>query len=155
MTDLRSPELNEAEELLEIQNESLCEQAVEAYTAEQVAALTPPDQDAEGYRSLIENGSFRMLVAEEGGLIGFGGFHAGDCQIHSLYVSPNHAGEGVGTQILTEIECLARDEGCTELFGLVGLNAAEFYAEHGYERVGEEFLNEDPVIPFIRVEKTL
>lgn len=57
--------------------------------------------------------------------------------VEAVYVHPDHAGEGVGSAILADLEREARDRGLASLGLQASLNAVEFYERRGYERERE------------------
>ena len=56
-------------------------------------------------------------------------------EVQSLYVAPEAAGRGVGTALLTEIECRALNEGYAVLGLVSSTNAVTFYENFGYSVV--------------------
>jgi putative acetyltransferase len=74
-----------------------------------------------------------LLVAEMAGRVsGFGRLVFSTAEIASLYVSPNCAGMGLGTKILSELESAARKRGLVSLWLHAALNAEEFYSRCGF-----------------------
>lgn len=57
--------------------------------------------------------------------------------VEAVYVHPDHAGAGVGSVLLSDLEREARDRGLASLGMHASLNAVGFYERHGYERVRE------------------
>ncbi|UIP00864.1 GNAT family N-acetyltransferase [Halobaculum sp. CBA1158] len=57
--------------------------------------------------------------------------------VEAVYVHPDHAGAGVGSLLLSDLEREARDRGLASLGMHASLNAVGFYERHGYERVRE------------------
>ena len=77
-----------------------------------------------------------FTVAVRGGEIaGFGHVVLDAGEVHAVYVHPDHAGHGVGSALLAELEGYARGRGLTALALHSSLNAVEFYELAGYERV--------------------
>lgn len=54
-----------------------------------------------------------------------------------LWVDEEHRGEGLGSQLLSEIEVLAKAKGCTLIhLDTFDFQAKDFYLAHGYELFG-------------------
>lgn len=53
-----------------------------------------------------------------------------------MYVHPDHAGGGVGSAILRELEERAEAAGLANLHLIASLNAVSFYERHGWESTG-------------------
>lgn len=80
-------------------------------------------------------------------VVGFGELRVGepddyeesaDAELRAMYVAPDHAGEGVGTALLEELESRARDREVESVVLTASLNAVPFYEYHGYERLREK-----------------
>ena len=56
-----------------------------------------------------------------------------DGQVEGLFVSPQHAGCGLGKRMLKHLEAVARQQGLTRLTLESALNAAPFYRSQGYQ----------------------
>jgi len=149
---LRPVREDDATAMARIRREALRERAADAYTEEQLDSLTSDIDD--GTPIAVERESFRTAVAvENGAVIGYGTVHPDDGQIHAAFVDPEHAGSGVGSRIIRELETFAHEAGTDDLFVLSTPNAVGFYERIGYRSVGEETLGEDPAIPAVRLEK--
>ncbi|MGR6761516.1 GNAT family N-acetyltransferase [Paenibacillus sp. T2-29] len=58
-------------------------------------------------------------------------------EVDILWVDQVHRGKGYGSQLLGEIEQMARDKGCNFIqLNTFSFQAPEFYEKHGYEVVG-------------------
>ncbi|ADO55392.1 GNAT family N-acetyltransferase [Paenibacillus polymyxa] len=58
-------------------------------------------------------------------------------EVDILWVDQVHRGKGYGSQLLDEIEQMARDKGCNFIqLNTFSFQAPEFYEKHGYEVVG-------------------
>ncbi len=77
-----------------------------------------------------------LVYEREGAVAGFGQLDAEAGEITSLFVNPAHAGQGVGTALLTALEDAARRAGLARLRLNSSLNAAAFYESRGYRREG-------------------
>ncbi|QDY86076.1 GNAT family N-acetyltransferase [Paenibacillus polymyxa] len=58
-------------------------------------------------------------------------------EVDILWVDEGHRGKGYGSQLLGEIEQMARDKGCNLIqLNTFSFQAPEFYEKHGYEVIG-------------------
>jgi len=79
------------------------------------------------------------LVAEKNGhVVGFGAFLPATNELTAIYVLPEAGSQGVGKQLLQELERLARERGLTELHLDSSLTAEPFYRANGYVRESTE-----------------
>ncbi|WP_049900678.1 GNAT family N-acetyltransferase [Halococcus agarilyticus] len=77
------------------------------------------------------------IAVRESEVAGFGHVVLGAGEVHAVYVHPEHAGHGVGSALLAELEGYARGQGYSALSLQSSLNAVGFYERAGYERVSE------------------
>ena len=78
----------------------------------------------------------KIIVAENGAaIIGFGVINLNTSSIDSVYIKPGHAGKGIGTMLLHELENIAREFGINQLKLDSTLNATEFYKRMGYKDI--------------------
>lgn len=106
-----------------------------------------------------------ILVAEEGGLVGFliardestlWGSRA--LHIHDLAVDPDHRRRGVGTALLAELKTVARERGVPRIRLEVRLHnegARRFYEEHGFRAVRRLARYYEDGSPALRMELDL
>ncbi|MBB4568513.1 GNAT family N-acetyltransferase [Rhizobium leucaenae] len=59
--------------------------------------------------------------------------------IRTVFVSPLMQGQGVGTQLMAEIELIARSKGITTLVVPSSVTAQAFYAKLGYQAVRDNY----------------
>ncbi len=55
--------------------------------------------------------------------------------LHSLFVHKNQQGKGIATQLLFEVERIAKQYGATEITSEVSLTARPFFEKKGYKVV--------------------
>lgn len=112
-----------------------------------VYRLTEEWYDRERVSDRLADESVLYVVAEtDEGVVGFAEVELADPErtggeIQWLHVHPNHRGEGVGRELLTEVEDRIRASGATRIEGVVlAANEAgnEFYRDNGYTLVGEQ-----------------
>jgi len=111
-------------------------------------ALEPDEEDVARWRERIETWRDRMLVADDGEIVGYAHVRVTDTKpfvgddeagLKELYVRPDRWGEGVGGALLERgIETLPDWVTAVRLETLEGNDrAAGFYEAHGFRRVGE------------------
>jgi putative acetyltransferase len=114
----------------------------EGYDPDQVRAWARKDHGPEGY-PIDEEGHHFVVAEREGEVAGFGDLVPdseevdAEADIRAVYVHPEHAGRGVGSTILAELEGYARGTGVGSIGITASLNAVGFYERAGYERLRE------------------
>lgn len=114
----------------------------ECYDPDQVRAWARKDHGPEGYPT-DEDGHHFVVAERRSEVAGFGDLVPdsedvdADGEVRAVYVHPRHAGRGVGTALLAELEGYARGAGLGSLELSASLNAVGFYERAGYERVRE------------------
>lgn len=78
-------------------------------------------------------------------------FDGGLFQLKQMVVKENWQKKGVGSRLLSEAEARLASYGARRFFLHARESATEFYRKHGYEPVGESFV--EVTIPHIRMEK--
>ncbi|QSX00425.1 GNAT family N-acetyltransferase [Haloterrigena alkaliphila] len=144
---IREATVDDAEAISDVHAAAIREEGSEGYTDRQVEAWLA---NVHPERYPLEEDGFQIVVAEREGDDGDGGDPIGfgllDCeppdvdddrtgQIGAVYVHPDHAREGVGTAILTDLESAAREAGLETLVLTASRNAIGFYEQRGYEGV--------------------
>lgn len=77
------------------------------------------------------------VVEQDDRLVGVG--MAFPDELYFLFVDPDYFGRGIGSEILADLERVARNKFGTETFKLLSvLNAVPFYQSRGYRIVGDE-----------------
>ena len=83
-----------------------------------------------------------IWVAElNGRVVGWGAIR-GD-RLEGLYMDPEFAGQGIGTELLTKLEGLMRGRDIRTIRTEASLNAEGFYLRCGYEPVGPRLPGEE------------
>ena len=117
--------------------------------------------DADNVRrmaGIIASQSELVLVAEvDANIVGFGSIAPKNSELRAIYVHPDFGREGVGSQILSALEELARQHGLDELAMDASLNAEEFYLIHGFAVVerGEHTLTTGTRMRCVKMRKAL
>lgn len=75
-----------------------------------------------------------FLVAHDSNqdLMGFGILDIQNAEISAIYIHPDAAGNGIGTELLCKLEEIARNSNVIEISVNSTLNAKGFYQRHGY-----------------------
>ena len=87
-----------------------------------------------------------FLIAENGNeLIGtiIGGFDGRRGMIYHLAVASSYRENGIGSQLLAEVEKRLRAKGCLKCYLLVltdNVEAAQFYAHHGWQHMPYDYV---------------
>jgi putative acetyltransferase len=78
-------------------------------------------------------------------------------EVRAPYVSPAASGQGVGQEILRELENRAAAQGITRIQLNASLNADTFYRRHGYETLSRSTLrlSDEHEMDCIRMGKNL
>lgn len=169
---VRPTTMDDQSAILEVHERAVYELAGDHYREEVLDAWTDlsddedsSDDGTEDDSAQPENG--RRFVAEvDGTVAGFGDVRfdppeyldeSPDGGVRAVYVSPDHAGEGVGSSLLEPLETTARENDLDSLGLLASVNAQGFYEHHGYEVVAETTFQygEDVEGPAVEMWKNL
>ncbi|EOH94220.1 GNAT family N-acetyltransferase [Enterococcus pallens] len=110
-------------------NKDLTIKQLDQYTIKKVPALTQYD---------FKEISF--VYEEEGEVLGriVGEIHWNYLRIELFYVDDATRGNGVGSQLLQQMEAIALEKSCSLiLLETMSFNAPNFYLKHGYEISGQ------------------
>lgn len=107
-----------------------------AYTASEIAMLISLS-DPVRFSQQFAAGSKFLVAVKQGCVCGTGAVNPDKSLLASLFVDPGHAGSGIGSALLSELESLASVAGIRMLKVNASLNARNFYQKHGYETCGE------------------
>lgn len=72
-------------------------------------------------------------------------------EIEKVYVMPEMQGKGIGSEIMSYLESLAEEKGCSELTLNALPNAVEFYIKKGYMKTGVHYYG----YPEVRIPCTI
>lgn len=148
MVEVREARLADRTAVRDVHVAAVRELGSAAYDERVVAAWAGDEnRDPRSYRVAGEDVVF-LVAVDAGDVVGFGelttaedatdGYEVdADAEIRAVYVAPDHAGEGVGTALLTDLEARDRASGVSTVVLIASLNAVGFYERHGYERVVE------------------
>jgi putative acetyltransferase len=128
---IRAGKVTDLPKLLQLQRESLAALSGDVYSPQQIQALIAHQGEA---RALVEE---QLFVAEvEGEIVGFTSIDHHYRQIQAMFVAPNWARQGVGSQLIRHLEDLAKAYGTQRLRVMSSLAAIRFYTAQSYKRVG-------------------
>ncbi|MGF1492254.1 MAG: GNAT family N-acetyltransferase [Microcoleaceae cyanobacterium] len=139
--------------VLRVQIDALRTLCVSDYTPQQIEALIERNirhSSFGGSRNEI------TLVAEVDGVVGGCATLMG-YRITAIYVHPQFARKGIGTQLLVGLEQMAMNNRVNTLRVAASFNAKSFYQANGYQLVSQShFLtNEGLQIPYLNMRKHL
>jgi GNAT superfamily N-acetyltransferase len=98
------------------------------------------------------------VVADvDGRIAGFGAIVGANNELRAMYVAAAFGRRGVGSELLRELETIAKEQGCSELHMDSSLTAAPFYLRHGYEETGraEHSLSGGAQMTCVKMRKVL
>jgi putative acetyltransferase len=123
---------DDAERLLELRRRSIMMLAPSGMPAAD-AATWAATLTVSGMESKIRE--LEVWLAMVGtAIVAWGAIH-GD-RLEGLYVDPEWAGRGIGTQLLLRLEARMREQGVAEIVADASLNAEAFYCRRGYVAFG-------------------
>lgn len=149
MVEVRDAKPTDRPAIRDLHVDSVRELAPAAYREAVVEAwVGDEERDPANYEVTAENAVFLVAVADDGEVVGFAELAVGpdaaaeydvgaDAEVRAVYVAPGRADEGVGTELLSELERRGGARGVETLVLTASLNALGFYESHGYERVAE------------------
>jgi len=103
-----------------------------------------------------DDGATHFLACDDGRAIGAARLREidpGTGKIERVAVREPRRGEGWGRRLLRRVEAIARERGLSTLVLHSQTHVEGFYADLGYETVGDEF--EDAGIPHVEMRKSL
>jgi putative acetyltransferase len=112
--------------------------------AQWIARRTP-----EGYYPGIDRDEMFVCEAEDQ-IVGFG--HAVPGEVVAIFVHPDHARQGVGSRLLDHALHRARRDHAGPITVIATLNAAPFYAGHGFREVARYCVQQNTVeVPVVEM----
>lgn len=105
----------------------------DAYSDEQLRAWKPTGEDVPDFKRAIESDTFDIVIAElDDEAAGYGVLNVDEDRIDALFVHPEHAGTGIGTSLLGQLETRAQMYDISALEIVSSLNAKPFYQSLEY-----------------------
>jgi len=128
---IRKASNTDKENILRLHIESIKILCSKHYTREQLnswtSVLTPSVYD-----QALQEKEFLIAYESQENFLGMGILDIKNAEVSAIYVHPDAAGRGVGTELLNELEHLARNSNVHMISVRSTLNAKDFYAVHGY-----------------------
>lgn len=107
---------------------TLCATTYSAELIDAWAGTPRPERFVKGR----ENGDISFVYVTAPEIAGFAVLNCSEQALVALFVSPQHAGQGVGKALLAHLEAHARASGIDRLTLSASLNALPFYQQMGY-----------------------
>ena len=104
------------------------------YTQEEVEDWASCGDSVEHLKELLSHNHFIGAFDEAGRMVGFSSMNK-DGYLHSMFVHKDWQGKGVATQLLSEVERIAKQLEVAEITSEVSLTARPFFEKKGYEIV--------------------
>ena len=101
------------------------------YTPEEVADWASCGESLKKWETLLSKNYFVGAFNAQNIMVGFSSMNT-DGYLHSMFVHKDWQGRGVATQLLSEVERLARHYGAIEITSEVSLTARSFFENNGY-----------------------
>jgi len=162
MVLVREAEPSDVQAIAAVHAASVRGLAAAHYDDERIASWS--DSSADDF-SIPDDGA-QVVVAEAPGsggseaggeVAGFGAIDLESGEVRAVYVHPDHAGGGVGSAILRELEGRAREQGLPDLHLTASLNAVPFYERHGWASTGPTVheIDDGVELEAVEMEKSL
>jgi putative acetyltransferase len=155
MLVIRRAVLVDAEAIHRVHMASIRGQPRSHYSATQIEAWCG-GRSPERYAGSIQ-GKVVMVAETDGKVLGFGQLDPATAMIEAVYVSPESARRGVGTELLAALEVHAANLGIGLLSVDSSLNAVTFYESAGYTATRHTVHDVSPgvSIPCVAMQKAL
>ncbi|RRJ31511.1 GNAT family N-acetyltransferase [Halocatena pleomorpha] len=159
MVEIRPAQADDAPEMARIQVAAIRRHAGDYYSDEQMQHLAPSDHGSENISHAVfdDNSYYSVIAKNDDTTVGFSVVHLNERYLSGIFVDPNHAGNGVGTDLLRHVENHCCRENIQLLETYAAMNAVGFYESCGFEVKEEIDANEagSPDIPAIRMQKKM
>ena len=104
------------------------------YSQAEVEDWASCGDSVEHLKELLSHNHFIGAFDEAGRMVGFSSMNK-DGYLHSMFVHKDWQGKGVATQLLSEVERIAKQLEVAEITSEVSLTARPFFEKKGYEIV--------------------
>lgn len=104
---------------------------IKDYTNEEVEDWASCGNDMEHWKEILFNNQFIGAFDKQDNLIGFSSMNKNG-YMHSMFVHKDWQGKGVATQLLSEVEKIARQYEVKEITSEVSKTARPFFEHKGY-----------------------
>lgn len=152
----RQAEDGDARRVLSIKQTAI-ESTADTYSEAQIDAWRPTAEALPAFERAVNSEQFVVLLAETGDVAaGYGVLNTEAARVEAVYVDPAHAGVGIGSSLVGQLETRARMLGLAAVDVVASVNAAPFYASLGYERVEPRTRTIDGVdVEFVAMHRSL
>lgn len=107
---------------------------IKDYTEEEVKDWSSCGNDLEHWKELLSCNHYIGAFDEKNNMIGFSSMNE-EGYLHSMFVHKDWQDKGVATQLLTEVERIARELQVSEITSEVSLTAKPFFEKKGYKTI--------------------
>lgn len=104
------------------------------YTQEEVEDWASCGDRLSRWKELLSNNDYVGAFNDERRMVGFSSMNQHG-YLHSMFVHKDWQGKGIATQLLSEVERIARGFHVSEITSEVSLTAKPFFEKNGYEVV--------------------
>jgi GNAT superfamily N-acetyltransferase len=102
------------------------------YTHEEIEDWVSCGYKTERWKELMSHNQYFGAFDKNNCLIGFSSMNK-DGYLHSMFVHKDYQCKGVATQLLSEVEKMAKKWGVKEIISEVSFTARSFFEKHGYK----------------------
>ena len=136
MATLRLYHPGDAANLLTLFRDTIRRVNIRDYSAAQVAAWASEEMDASAWAQRFQ-GRYVVVAEESRQLVGFAELESSG-HIDRLYVSADHQGQGIASQLLAALVNEALRQQQTRLFVEASITARPFFEKHGFTVLAEQ-----------------
>lgn len=131
---IRPLEERDIPEMQELFRSTVLNINIKHYTKEEVEDWASCGDNPGRWKELLSYNQYIGAFNEENLLVGFSSMNK-EGYLHSMFIHKDWQGKGVATQLLSEVEHMARQYKVTEITTEVSLTARPFFEKKGYEVV--------------------
>jgi len=131
MVIIRNATISDAVALWAIRTDAIAQVCARVYSAEVIEKWLAVPMPACWGQVLVDKQA--LVASRDKQAVGFGILDIKAQTIEAVFVSPGHAGTGIGRRILTALETLATRNELTKLSLSSSINAVRFYTMAGYQ----------------------
>lgn len=131
---IRQLEERDIPEMQELFRSTVLNINIKHYTKEEVEDWASCGDNPGRWKELLSYNQYIGAFNEESLMVGFSSMNK-EGYLHSMFIHKNWQGKGVATQLLSEVEHMARQYKVTEITTEVSLTARPFFEKKGYEVV--------------------
>lgn len=133
---IRTYDISDTEEIMQLFYETIHKVNIRDYTQEQVDAWAPANIETEVWMRRLKN-KFTYVAEKEKKIIGFAQLEDKG-YIDCFYCHKDFQGQGIGTQLLEQIESKARYLGLKKLFTEASITAKPFFESKKFLVVNQQ-----------------